>query len=167
LPILIAFAAVGVLSIFSFIFCMIYRCATQKKLRHNDDPDQYPFPQLSQKPESDAANPGRSMSRILPWLMIKSPNNERMESERDAHINGGNKTEIVTSSLPGTFVPMHTSPLTLVPRHEIMGDPSRRRGVDEVDMWEQRQQQLRRPPMWQFNGDFPDSPPLAQLHETS
>ncbi|KAI8096248.1 uncharacterized protein BX664DRAFT_323454 [Halteromyces radiatus] len=48
---------------------------------------------------------------------------------------------MASSMVSPTFVPIQASPLTLVPRDAIWKDPQRRRGVNELELWEQKQQQ--------------------------
>ncbi|KAI8986486.1 hypothetical protein BDB01DRAFT_904973 [Pilobolus umbonatus] len=69
-----------------------------------------------------------------------------------------------------TFVPIGRS-VTLVPRSEIWRDPVKRRGVDEIALWEERMQAKTlsktdselsqvKPTVWKFpsNNPYPDSP---------
>ncbi|KAI9486180.1 MAG: hypothetical protein EXX96DRAFT_547927 [Benjaminiella poitrasii] len=66
--------------------------------------------------------------------------------------------------LSSTFVPIQPSPMTLVPRSEIWQDPERRRGVDEVALWERQQQKQRKPALWRFQ-EYPQSPPLPMEND--
>lgn len=85
----------------------------------------------------------------------------------------GGRTAIDNLNVPisSTFKPIDKSSLTLVPRSEIWLDPDRRRGVDELDMWERKQsgvtvavpdEQIIQPlpMMWRFPAEnaYPDSP---------
>lgn len=84
-------------------------------------------------------------------------NTRRREAEKDKEQEEGSAVPYlaITSPPPAKgFVPIHTS-LHLVPREEILNDPARRHGVDEVKLWEQRQQEK---PFWKFMTDYPDSP---------
>ncbi|KAL9557101.1 hypothetical protein MBANPS3_001558 [Mucor bainieri] len=85
--------------------------------------------------------------------------------------SGNDRQAIDNLNIPisSTFVPIDTSSLTLVPRSEIWRDPHRRRGVDELDMWERKNsgteiQTIAVPepqPMWRFPSQqnvYPDSP---------
>lgn len=85
--------------------------------------------------------------------------------------SGNNRQAIDNLNIPisSTFVPIDKSSLTLVPRSEIWLDPHRRRGVDELDMWERKNsgteiQTIAVPepqPMWRFPSQqnaYPDSP---------
>lgn len=85
--------------------------------------------------------------------------------------SGNDRQAIDNLNIPisSTFVPIDKSSLTLVPRSEIWLDPHRRRGVDELDMWERKNsgteiQTIAVPepqPMWRFPSQqnvYPDSP---------
>ncbi|KAI8330630.1 hypothetical protein BC941DRAFT_475495 [Chlamydoabsidia padenii] len=62
-----------------------------------------------------------------------------------------------------TFVPIESSPLTLVPRAAIWQDPMRRRGVNELDLWERKQQHHEEePPSLSF---LPPPPPEEEEEE--
>ncbi|ORZ13123.1 hypothetical protein BCR42DRAFT_419232 [Absidia repens] len=72
----------------------------------------------------------------------------------------------LSSPVSPTFVPIETSPLTLVPRAAIWKDPQRRRGVNELDLWEQKQQQQRRPTMvTDQHVDHAPTPSTYSTHE--
>ncbi|ORZ02558.1 hypothetical protein BCR43DRAFT_509723 [Syncephalastrum racemosum] len=72
----------------------------------------------------------------MPWLlaMVSLLGNGRRGRRRR-----GVRMENVDQPISNTFVPDDTSPLTLVPRMEIWQDPQRRRGVDELALWEDKQ----------------------------
>lgn len=85
--------------------------------------------------------------------------------------SGNDRQAIDNLNIPisSTFVPIDKSSLTLVPRSEIWLDPHRRRGVDELDMWERKNsgteiQTIAVPepqPVWRFPSQqnvYPDSP---------
>ncbi|KAI8641510.1 hypothetical protein BD408DRAFT_417940 [Parasitella parasitica] len=83
--------------------------------------------------------------------------------------NDGQTIENLHIPISSTFVPIEKSSLTLVPRSEIWLDPQRRRGVDELDMWERKNsdteiQTIAVPepqPVWRFPSQqnaYPDSP---------
>jgi hypothetical protein len=83
--------------------------------------------------------------------------------------NDGQTIDNLNIPISSTFVPIDKSSLTLVPRSEIWLDPHRRRGVDELDMWERKNsgteiQTIAVPepqPMWRFPSQqnaYPDSP---------
>ncbi|KAI9250022.1 hypothetical protein BY458DRAFT_493943 [Sporodiniella umbellata] len=62
------------------------------------------------------------------------------------------------------FKPINTS-LHLVPREEIMCDPARRHGVDELQLWERKQQNNNQ--YWKFlSTDYPDSPESVKTRIT-
>ncbi|KAI8080671.1 uncharacterized protein B0P05DRAFT_69408 [Gilbertella persicaria] len=90
-------------------------------------------------------------------------------------IFSNNDSPIDNLNIPisSTFVPIDKSSLTLVPRSEIWLDPHRRRGVDELEMWEKRHHSTtgtevqtivapepQQPLMWRFPSQnaYPDSP---------
>lgn len=74
--------------------------------------------------------------------------------------------------ISSTFKPIDKSFLTLVPRSEIWLDPNRRRGVDELDIWERKksgtivapEEVQPAPLMWRFPSAsaYPDSPDSAE-----
>ncbi|KAG1144813.1 hypothetical protein G6F37_003739 [Rhizopus arrhizus] len=120
-PILFAFAIIGVLAILGllaylpWIFC---RRSSSRKLALDgtEKSPKEPF-----------------MPYMLPWIPDSLPENEKPEGLAgiSRHLQPPIQQE------QPTFVPIHTS-LNLVPRSEILNDPERRRGVDEVDLWEKK-----------------------------
>lgn len=70
--------------------------------------------------------------------------------------------------ISSTFVPLETSPLTLVNRSDILQDPIRKRGVDEVALWEKKQQQQRKQRGRLYSmQDYPDSPDVLPSSTSS
>ncbi|CAO3590586.1 unnamed protein product [Absidia cylindrospora] len=59
------------------------------------------------------------------------------------------------------FVPIASSPLTLVPRAAIWKDPERRRGVNEMDLWEQKRQQQQQHRQQHYSQSAPSPPEHA------
>lgn len=116
------------------------------------------------------------------WLLSKLFSNASKKNDKKRAMslpiifsNNERSTAIDNLNVPisSTFVPIDTSSLTLVPRSEIWQDPTRRRGVDELDMWERKNSgaltivapttsdDTPTPLLWRFpsNQDaYPDSP---------
>lgn len=78
----------------------------------------------------------------MPWLLSLAP---FLDRSRRGQRRRGLHMENVDQPISNTFVPDDTSPLTLVPRMEIWQDPQRRRGVDELALWEDKQHRSPRP----------------------
>ncbi|EIE79667.1 hypothetical protein G6F47_010180 [Rhizopus delemar] len=120
-PILFAFAIIGVLAIIGllaylpWLFC--HRSGSKKLvLDGTEKSPKEPF-----------------MPYMLPWIPDSLP-----ESEKPEGLTGITRhLQPPIEQKQPTFVPIHTS-LNLVPRSEILNDPERRRGVDEVDLWEKK-----------------------------
>ncbi|KAI9027331.1 hypothetical protein CLU79DRAFT_35076 [Phycomyces nitens] len=198
-PLLLIFAILGMLFctsglVFTLFFCYRrkYQPQSQSRLDTNNghNNNSHPSPTMhSIFPHTTKSTPGnttRPLSRILPWLSVRSATSREtlsfQNSARDLMANKEaytNKTNVLndswisrllhrsgpqtaTPSSPSiqfisTFVPMDRSPLTLVPRADILNDPERRRGVDELDLWEQKQKQ--HSAVWRFAPkDYPESP---------
>ncbi|KAI7848931.1 hypothetical protein BDC45DRAFT_521945 [Circinella umbellata] len=153
LPALGLFAVIGLLAILVLLGYMGYRFYKssnndsrrhQQRLRNNNN-----WPSYSSEGEEDVG--GRRGERDLEPMVF-----ENSASELKAHyappwpmhqqkrpMGAILDSPIENSGKPisTTFIPIHKSPLTLVPRMEVWQDPQRRRGVDELDLWEKKQQQ--------------------------
>ncbi|KAG2221517.1 hypothetical protein INT45_008842 [Circinella minor] len=153
LPALGLFAVIGLLAILVLLGYMGYRFykssnndsrRDQQRLRNNNN-----WPSYSSEGEEDVG--GRRGERDLepivfensaselkahyapPWSMYQQK--RPMGAILDSPIENSGKP------ISTTFIPINKSPLTLVPRMEVWQDPQRRRGVDELDLWEKKQQQ--------------------------
>ncbi|KAF1807227.1 hypothetical protein FB192DRAFT_1262825, partial [Mucor lusitanicus] len=166
LPVILAFAIIGILTVLGSLIYLAYRlyqASAQRRRRrrqqaeNNSDDDE----------EKKAISPmSATLSNIIPWLAIPSPTRHPTDTEEPYLLPTIDNLNIPISS---TFVPIDKSSLTLVPRSEIWLDPHRRRGVDELDMWERKNsgteiQTIAVPepqPMWRFPSQqnvYPDSP---------
>lgn len=239
LPMILAFAVIGVLTVLGSLVYLAYRFyqtnrASRQRRRQKAEQKREEEGHSSDKPTSPRST---TLSHIIPWLGIQSPNESYYHPQQREPIRfeksdlrriiddtpSTRRPSLATSwlakllptrrhmSLPillssssggsspmdnlnipisSTFVPIQTSSLTLVPRSEIWQDPQRRRGVDEVDMWERKQSgteiltiavpeedeedeettQVQSPPtpqqpMWKFTQHheaYPDSPDSFQ-----
>ncbi|KAG1234009.1 hypothetical protein G6F68_002742 [Rhizopus microsporus] len=121
LPVILAFAIIGILTISISLCYLAYRIynANTKKRYHRQDAERELKP--------------KALSHVLPWFT-----HQDLQIEKSSNNNNNNNNHR-RSNLSPTFVPIHTS-LNLVPRSEILNDPERRRGVDELDMWEKKKQ---------------------------
>ncbi|KAI8878826.1 hypothetical protein K501DRAFT_304330 [Backusella circina FSU 941] len=237
LPVIIAFAILGVLAVLGcllFLGCRFYR-TSQRRNNDNEDtntvlgtpafpkksilspggvlskwlappPTDPPYQQQQVEPiryeKSDITRINETSSRrpsLAPsWLVRLIPSFfSTPPQSRNSHLPPSQRHRslpIITQSrqsdaidnlnipISSTFVPIDSSSLTLVPRSEIWLDPNRRRGVDELDMWEQRRKTdeggeegrlnvhiAPQPILWRFPQDrnaYPDSPeiPAAAHH---
>lgn len=216
LPVLLAFAIIGILTVLGSLVYLMYRLYQARRRRPNTE-TQFD----NEKPNSPIS---ATLSHIIPWLSIPSPRHptdtdnysnyqpkqrEPIRYERsDLHkimnddasqqrrpslapswlaklwtkkpkrsaslpiiFNNERPSTIDNLNVPisSTFVPIDTSSLTLVPRSEIWLDPTRRRGVDELDMWERKNSGTQTivattstpPLLWRFPSNqeaYPDSP---------
>ncbi|GAN10301.1 hypothetical protein MAM1_0341c09839 [Mucor ambiguus] len=114
------------------------------------------------------------LAKLLPnkfSTTLNFPGPSRRHMSLPILFSGNDRQAIDNLNIPisSTFVPIDKSSLTLVPRSEIWLDPHRRRGVDELDMWERKNsgtenQTIAVPepqPMWRFPSQqnvYPDSP---------
>ncbi|CEP08434.1 hypothetical protein [Parasitella parasitica] len=145
------------------------------------EPIRYEKSDLKRIMDDDASANTRRPSLAPSWLAKLLPNkftttaNFSGPSRRHMSLpilfsgNDGQTIENLHIPISSTFVPIDKSSLTLVPRSEIWLDPQRRRGVDELDMWERKNsdpeiQTIAVPepqPMWRFpshQNAYPDSP---------
>ena len=157
LPALGLFAVIGLLAILGLLCYMGYRVYRsnnnnrrhQQRLRNNSNWPSY----SSEGGEDVEGREGRGETRggdlepmefensaselkaqyALPWSMQQQK--RPMGGILDSPIENSGKP------ISTTFIPINKSPLTLVPRMEVWQDPQRRRGVDELDLWEKKQQQ--------------------------
>ncbi|KAG1057299.1 hypothetical protein G6F43_000844 [Rhizopus delemar] len=156
LPVILAFAILGMLALAGGLGYLTYRLYHQKKRS------------LSHRKDAEKASSG--LPTIVPWLAISSPASFSPTDTPRIHANQSLQPH--TDHLSPTFMPIHTS-LNLVPRSEILNDPARRRGVDEVDLWEKKQNEQephRRPAaFWRFplTRAYPDSPESIKIHSNS
>ncbi|KAI9259665.1 hypothetical protein BDA99DRAFT_573020 [Phascolomyces articulosus] len=149
LPVLGLFAVIGLLTILGLMGYMGYRFyratmnnnnnnnrGQRRRLRNNNDMDWSFSDEGGTKRDDGGENEPMEF--------------ENSASEIKAHYGlpqsqpeGGvldSPIENIEQPISSTFVPITTSPLTLVPRMEVWEDPQRRRGVDELDLWEKKQQ---------------------------
>jgi hypothetical protein len=235
LPVILAFAIIGVLTVLGSLVYLAYRfyqanrASRQRRLQKAEQQDEE-----GNSSEKQISPLSTTLSHIIPWLGIQSPNEscyhpqqrepirfEKSDLRRIIHDtpstrrpslaaswlakllptrrhmslpillnsssgSSGNPMDNLNVPISSTFVPIQTSSLTLVPRSEIWQDPHRRRGVDEVDMWERKQsgteiltiavpeeegvqilqsQSTPQQPMWKFTQHqeaYPDSPDSFQ-----
>lgn len=161
-PILLTFAVIGILCLlslfvyFTYYFLKKYNFFLYLKRKIHQDVDDGDDEKTLQNEKYSYSYPylPSTSSHIMndinlrdqySWADINYSNPSL--SMKDININNigvfHNKRNDSISSYPSTFVPIDASSLTLVPRSLIWKDPSRRRGVDELDMWEKRQYQYR------------------------
>lgn len=115
-PALIFFALIGMLATLTFLVLFAF-CLHRRRTRRREPQDEggeKQPPAVRHTPDRLAISDNPSSARR--WKETGSP----------------------------TFVPIETSPLTLVSRAAIWQDPARRRGVNELDLWERKQ--LHQPP---------------------
>ncbi|KAI8143365.1 hypothetical protein BJV82DRAFT_713562 [Fennellomyces sp. T-0311] len=124
LPVLGVFAVIGMLTVLALLGYLGFRFyrSGQRRLDqddHDDDDDHEPM-----QFENSA-----SELKALYAPPIRYTEKKRLDSPIE------NSEQPISS----TFIPINTSPLTLVPRMEVWQDPQRRQGVDEIDLWERKQ----------------------------
>jgi hypothetical protein len=222
LPVIIAFAILGVLAVMGcllFIGCRFYRTrrydhedtttmrgtpvvqklatlspgrllskwlapATESPYQQQQvEPIRYEKSDITRINETSSRRPSLAPSwlvRLIPSLFSTPSQSRHSPPQRHRSL------PIITQSRPSdaidnlnipissTFVPIDSSSLTLVPRSEIWLDPDRRRGVDELDMWERRKTDgglsvpiAPQPILWRFTTDgnaYPDSPEISAAH---
>ncbi|KAI7880042.1 hypothetical protein K492DRAFT_188148 [Lichtheimia hyalospora FSU 10163] len=152
LPVLGVFAIIGLLSILGLLVYLGYRFYRadrdpntgmggnrRRRTRNQDDDDTASgMPWMAAAAAADAANDEYDES--------DSDNNKRSHGltryVRKLHPPPTPTQGMYDdpSIISRTFVPMDTSPMTLVPRSEVLRDPARRRGIDALDLWEQKHQ---------------------------
>lgn len=111
------------------------------------------------------------LAKILPNKFNNANNTTTRSTPRHMSLpilNGRPPIDNLNVPISSTFKPIDTSFLTLVPRSEIWMDPDRRRGVDELDIWERKKsgtimvpdEAQPAPLMWRFPSEspYPDSP---------
>ncbi|CAO3652577.1 unnamed protein product [Mucor hiemalis] len=242
LPVILAFSIIGILTVLASLVYLAYRFyqanqaskfSRQRRRRHDAEEEL----NFSDENNNEKVNSpiSATLSNIIPWLSIPSPQHPTDQSEsyvdhqplqrepiryeksdlsrimlndsnsstrrpsfapswlikilprklsgQPSKFNApprhmslpilGGRTAIDNLNVPisSTFKPIDKSSLTLVPRSEIWQDPNRRRGVDELDMWERKQsgvtvavpdEQIIQPLplLWRFPTEnvYPDSP---------
>ncbi|KAI7894468.1 uncharacterized protein EV154DRAFT_415255 [Mucor mucedo] len=157
LPVILAFAIIGILTVLGSLVYLAYRfyqANRSSRLRRR-------------RPDSRTA---RRPSAAPSWLTKILPNKFRSTPRHMSLPILNNRPTIDNLNVPisSTFKPIDKSFLTLVPRSEIWLDPNRRRGVDELDIWERKksgtivvpEEVLPAPLMWRFPSAsaYPDSP---------
>ncbi|KAI8350170.1 hypothetical protein BD560DRAFT_427469 [Blakeslea trispora] len=119
------------------------------------------------------------LAKILPGKFARGskssiPQSLRHKSLPIVFASTGSSIDNLNIPISSTFVPIDKTSLTLVPRSEIWLDPHRRRGVDELDIWERKyssttptenqtvidSEPKSSTPMWRFPSQeaYPDSP---------
>jgi hypothetical protein len=238
LPVILAFAIIGVLTVLGSLVYLAYRfyqANRASRQRRRQQAEQHPDEEGNSS-EKQISPLSTTLSHIIPWLGIQSPNESYYHPQQREPIRfeksdlrrimddtpstrrpslaaswlakllptrrrmslpillspssaGGNSPmDNLNVPISSTFVPIQTSSLTLVPRSEIWQDPYRRRGVDEVDMWERKQSGTEiltiavpeveeaqpsptsQQPMWKFTQHqeaYPDSPDSFQERQFS
>lgn len=144
-------------------------CASQHH-QHQREPIRYEKSDLNRIMLSDS-HTARRPSAAPSWLTKILPNKFRdTPRHMSLPILNNNRPTIANLNVPisSTFKPIDKSFLTLVPRSEIWLDPNRRRGVDELDIWERKksgtivapEEAPPAPLMWRFPSAsaYPDSP---------
>lgn len=158
LPVLGVFAIIGLLSILGLLVYLAYRFYRADRDRNAGIGGGGRRRRRTRNPDDDTASG-------MPWMAAAAAtagaaaaaNEEYDESDSD---NNNKRSPGLTrfvrkwhpppspdqgmyddpSFISRTFVPMDTSPMTLVPRSEVLRDPARRRGIDALDLWEQKHQ---------------------------
>jgi hypothetical protein len=146
------------------------------------EPIRYEKSDLNRLMMEDSSNSSTRRPSLAPSWLIKilpkgnknTPKFHTPPRHMSLPILGGRPTiDNLNVPISSTFKPIDKSSLVLVPRSEIWLDPDRRRGVDELDMWErkksgttvvveeeQQPQPQPAPLMWRFPSEnaYPDSP---------
>lgn len=152
------------------------------------EPIRYEKADLNRLMMEDTSNSSTRRPSLAPSWLIKilpkgdnSKNIPKFEPPRHMSLPilgvGGRPTiDNLNVPISSTFKPIAKSSLVLVPRSEIWLDPDRRRGVDELDLWERKksattvvvpeEEEQSQPPqptplMWRFPSSdnvYPDSP---------
>ncbi|KAI9247322.1 hypothetical protein BY458DRAFT_494586 [Sporodiniella umbellata] len=145
-PLLLVFSLIGLAAIVGLLCYLSFKLCRSGKKRA--------LPLDTEKGKDD-------MPYDLPWI-----------TDTNRHGKTPDMPEVTKHLKPSVhkeepLLPVHTS-LNLVPRSEILNDPARRRGVDEVDLWERKQSvKLQAPPnaLWKFplSRAYPDSPESVKL----
>ncbi|CAO3663498.1 unnamed protein product [Rhizopus stolonifer] len=141
MPLVLVFVLIGVIALIALFCYLSFKLCRSNKKRFSP---------------SDTEKGKDELPYALPWI---SDNNAYRKTTDMPNIS-----KHLTPSIPQEepVLPVHTS-LNLVPRSEIMNDPARRRGVDEVDLWERKQsikEQASSAALWKFatTRAYPDSP---------
>lgn len=145
-------------------------CAShQQQQQQQREPIRYEKSDLNRIMLADSRT-ARRPSAAPSWLTKILPNKFRSTPRHMSLPILNNRPTIDNLNVPisSTFKPIDKSFLTLVPRSEIWLDPNRRRGVDELDIWERKksgtivvpEEVLPAPLMWRFPSAsaYPDSP---------
>ena len=230
LPVIIAFAIIGILAVLGSLIYLAFRFYQandkQRRRRRQDAEETIHFE------DEDKSSPiSTTISNIIPWLSIPSPlhptderpfQQEPIRYEKaDLHrlmkeettsrrpslapswlmkmlprkfstststhpppkrhqsmpILGRTVIDNLNVPISSTFKPIAKSSLVLVPRSEIWQDEQRRRGVNELDLWERKKSGgstlvldehiiQPAPALWQFPTQqhhvYPDSPESAE-----
>ncbi|KAI9275055.1 hypothetical protein EDC94DRAFT_591936 [Helicostylum pulchrum] len=143
------------------------------------EPIRYEKSDLNRIMMEDSNSTTRRPSLAPSWLAKFFPNkfnnnNTERPQQKQRHLSLpilGERPTIDNLNVPisSTFKPIDNSFLTLVPRSEIWLDPNRRRGVDELDIWERKKSGTvvaveeptqPAPLMWRFPSEtaYPSSP---------
>ncbi|KAI9361342.1 hypothetical protein BD770DRAFT_470715 [Pilaira anomala] len=230
LPVILAFAIIGILTVFVCLVYLAYRFyqanRSSRKRHQQQHQRRRRDAEEALKFEDENKTGSTTLSNIIPWLAIPSPlhassytnhrpkqrepiryeksdlnrimmeDNDTRSSRRPSfawlikilpnktarprHVSlpilTGPTIDNLNVPISSTFKPIDTSFLTLVPRSEIWLDPNRRRGVDELDIWERKKSgtvvgeeqqqgtvsvaQPAAPLMWRFPSEtaYPTSP---------
>ncbi|KAI9489081.1 hypothetical protein BDB00DRAFT_876751 [Zychaea mexicana] len=142
LPVLGLFAVIGLLAVLGLLGYMAYRFYRSSNNRrrcnnnNNNNNSNMEWPSSSGREPMEFENSASDLkAQFAPASWPAVMQQEKRPLRLDSPVE--NSEQPISS----TFVPINTSPLTLVPRMEVWEDPQRRRGVDELDMWEKKQQQ--------------------------
>lgn len=150
LPVLGVFAIIGLLSILGLLAYLAYRFYRadrdrntgtggrgRRRTRNQDDDTASGMPWMTAAAAAAAANEeyDESDNKRSPGLtrFVRKWHPSPSPPPTQGMYND-------PSVISRTFVPMDTSPMTLVPRSEVLRDPARRRGIDALDLWEQKHQ---------------------------
>ncbi|KAI8070062.1 hypothetical protein BC940DRAFT_366256 [Gongronella butleri] len=159
-PVLFTFAIIGLLALIALLatFCYLMHLRAQKRKRgstlpvtshdtHDASPARHDMANVSKYQELQ--QPHASTTPAMPFPMpmpvpqhqhAQHPTRQGPPSSSAAPTTPAMLLSPTATQVPSTFIPIETSPLTLVPRATIWRDPERRRGVDEVALWEYKQQ---------------------------
>ncbi|ORX61302.1 hypothetical protein DM01DRAFT_1394971 [Hesseltinella vesiculosa] len=125
-PVLFIFAILGLLAMVAIIATLFYLFHRRFKQPSSFPATRSILPSSSSEPPPPQCPPNPYLpvtGAKPPRLVVSLPLTQLPES---------------VTRVPSTFIPIDTSSLTLVPRATIWKDPERRRGVDELALWENK-----------------------------
>lgn len=158
LPVLAVFAVIGLLTVLGLLGYLGYRFFQSGRKDHHQPLD---FENSARELRAHyAAKQQQQQQSSFLSRLFHSPSSRPPQQQEEKE----EPLENADQPISPTFVPM--SPIRLVPRMEIWQDPERRRGIDEVAMWENKRQRRERQPVYRFHDDdYPTSPRVMMAQE--